>query len=255
MKRENLLIIVFIALTFGFFACQDNNIEPADQGPSTLGVTIQALNKSYSLPVNGTKSATDETSTLTWDTVQMVVSNVTVQAELKSLVSRKDSIEILYKWTGPQISDLLDSTITFGNFILQPGFYDEVEISVKGLKEDADGIPVFYMTGTYTNGDATTIPVIVEVNNDIVFKTEKDSVEVTEDNIDVTSYIQIYLDELLADVSPSEMDNAKLTDGVILISERSNRDIYKSIFRNLVKIHKCKYKHTKKSKYNKKKKH
>lgn len=250
MKRENVLIIVFIALTLGFFACQKSSLDPADQGPSTLGVKIQALNRNYSLPVNNnTKSATTETSTLSWDTVQMVVSSVTVKADLKSLISHKDSIEIVYKWTGPQVTDLLDSTISFGNFILQPGFYDEIEISVKGLEEDANNMPVFYMHGTYTNGDATTIPVKVEVNDDIVFKTEKDSVEVTEDNIDITSYIQIYLDELMAEVSPSALDNARLTEGIILISKESNRDIYKTMLRNLVKDHRCKYKYKYKKKY------
>lgn len=244
MKREKLLTVVFIASTIGFFACQkDKSTVPS--GPSTLGVKIQALNKSYSLPVNsGLKSAAVAASSITWDTAQMVVSSVKFSAELKGKVSHRDSIQISYKWTGPQVTDLLDTTISFGNFILQPGFYDEVEIAVLGLKTDAKGSPVFYLHGTYTKNETTTIPVIVKVSEDVAFKTEKDSVAITNsDQIGVTSYIQLFLDKLMMNVQPSFMDNAKLTNGVIVISATSNRDLYWIILQNLFKNHQCHFWH------------
>lgn len=239
MRKSKFLVLVFIAISFGFFACQKDDL--SNSGPSTLGVKIMALNKSYSLPVNGTKSAEMESSTIRWDTVQMMVSTVKFEAKLKSLTTHRDSIEISYKWTGPKKADLLDSTISFGDFILQPGFYDEIEIGVQGLKEDAKPGPVFKMAGLYTNGDATTIPVRVEVFANVSIKTEKDSVEVTGDNIDVTSYIQLYLDELMANVKPAALDNARLINGIIVISAENNSDIYQLILRNLGKDHHCEH--------------
>lgn len=252
MKIERLLKVVFIVLILGFYACQKDSLDRSPEEPSSLDVKIQVLNKSFNLPVGDTKSAYMETSSIVWDSAHMVVSSIKLEAEMKGF-SQHDSIEISYKWTGPQLTNLFDTTITFGNFILQPGFYDEIEIVVKGSEYDADAIPIFYLSGVYTKGSATTIPVMVEVYEDVTFKTEKDSVEVTDDNIDVTSYVQLYLDELMAGINPYDMDNARLTDGVIIISADSNRDIYRTLMRNLVKDRKCEYhyydKHKKKYKH------
>ena len=244
MKRAKILSLVLIVLTLGLFSCQKDNT--VNTGPSSLGVKIQAVNKSYSLPVtsDGTKSALATTSTIDWDSAQMVVSTIKFEARLKSLVTHQDSIEISYKWNGPQVTDLMDTTITFGDFVLQPGFYDEMVIYVSGSRKDAGDNPVFYMHGTYTNDSQASVPVMVKVNEDVLFKTTQDSIEVTGESVDFTSYVQLYLDQLLAGISPSAFDNAKLSDGIIVISEESNRDIYRTILRNLMmRHHHCYYKY------------
>ena len=128
MKRVRLLFpVVFIALAIGFTACQKDTTNRSTSGNSNLGIKIQAVNKSFSFPVAGIglKSASLATSyTLAWDTAQMVVSGITFEAKLKSLITHHDSIEISYKWNCPQKINLLDTTITLGNFVLTPGFYD-----------------------------------------------------------------------------------------------------------------------------------
>jgi len=247
MKRENVFTVLLALVTLGFFGCQKDDL--SNLGPSTLGVSIQALNKSFSLPVgnSGTKSASATTSSIVWDTVQMVVSNIQFEAELKGLVSHRDSIEISYKWTGPKVADLLADNITLGNFILQPGFYDEIEIKVQGSRFDAGKKPVFYLRGKYTTSNGDLLPVMVKVNEDVMFKTEKDSVTVTEESIDITSDIQLYLDQLMAGLQPSVLDNAVLTGGIIVISADSNREIYRTIMHNLIKDHHCYYKHDNKN--------
>jgi hypothetical protein len=248
MKREIVFTIFLAIVTLGFFGCQKDDL--SNSGPSTLGVTIQALNKSFSLPVSnsGTKSASATTSFIVWDTTQMVVSNIKFEAKLKSLATHRDSIEISYKWTGPKVTDLLASNITLGNFILQPGFYDEIEIKVQGSKFDAGKKPVFYLRGKYTTSSSNLLPVMVKVNEDITFKTEKDSVTVAEESIDITSSIQLYLDQLMVGLQPSVLDNAVLTGGIIVISAESNREIYRTIMHNLIKDHHCDYQHNNKNK-------
>jgi hypothetical protein len=238
---------MLLVLTAGFFACQKDELNSS--GPSELGVKLLALNKSYSLPVGsgGTKSAVAETPSITWDTVKMVVSTVKMEAELKSLVTHRDSIEIEFKWNGPQLVDLLDSTLSFGNFMLQPGFYDEIELKVEGREEDAQSSPVFYMSGTYTNTAGETIPVVVVVNKNIEFKTEKESVEVSENNMEITSTIRLYLDELMEGISPEQLDNAELDNGVLVISSESNKDLYQMVGGKLLEDRDCEYWH--KNKY------
>jgi len=252
MKREIVFSFFLALMALGFFSCQKEDL--SNSGPSTLDVKIEALNKSYSLPVSGSanKSAQVVTTSVEWDSAHLMISHIKFEAELKSLVTQRDSIEVSYKWTGPQLADLLNPEISFGSFLLQPGFYDEIEISVKGEKEDAKDIPVFYMHGMYT-GSTATLPVEVRITKDITFKTEKDSVEVTEDNIEIISYITLYLDELMEKIQPEDLDNAKLSNGVIVISSESNREMYWTITNNLVKDHHCYHEH--KDKKKKKKKH
>jgi len=255
MKKEIVFAVFLAFVTLGFSSCQKDDL--SNSGPSTLGVKFEALNKSFSLPVNtgGTKSASATGASITWDTVQLVVSNIKFEAVLKSLITQRDSIEISYKWTGPQVVNLLDSNLTLGNFILQPGLYDEIELKVQGLKQDAGKNPVFFMYGDYTNTNNSVIPVAVEVYEDVLFKTEKDSVSVTEESVDISSYIQLYLDQLMLGIDPVMLDNATLTDGVIVISAYSNREIYRAVVRNLVKDHHCYYEHKDDKKKNKSKKH
>ncbi len=245
--KKNLVMTVILAAAIGFTACQKDDM--GTTGPSSMGVKIEAVNKSYSLPVSGNlKSAEATNASVTWDTVRMVVSQIKFEAQLKSLVTHRDSIEINYKWTGPQVVNLFDDKIELGNFMLQPGFYDEIELKVYGNRNDAGKNPVFFMYGTFTSKQNSKIPVAIKVYNDVQFKTEKDSVTVTGESIDFTSYIQIYLDELMAGIDPVKLDNARLSDGVIVISPDSNRDLYYTIFGNLVKNHHCYFWHKGKDK-------
>lgn len=245
--KTKIAFMVLFAVTIAFTACRKDDL--GIKGTSVMGVKIEAVNKSFSLPVaDGLKSAAATGAAITWDTVQLFVSQIKFEAKLKSLVTHRDSVEIEYKWTGPKLVNLLDAQLVLGNFILQPGFYDEIELKVYGNNKDAGKKPVFYMYGNYTNSDNTKIPVAIKVNNDIQFKTEKDSVTVTEESIDITSYIQIYLDQLMAGIDPEMLDDARLTNGVIVISPDSNRTIYYSILGNLVENHKCYIEHKGKGK-------
>jgi hypothetical protein len=243
MKMKIIIPALLITLAAGFTACQkDSN---STTGNSSLEFQVLALNKSYSLPVSasGTKSAAVGSASLTWDTTQMVISRVKYEAELKNSVTHRDSVKISYEWNGPQTVNLLDPAAVLGNYTLTPGFYDEIELNVMGLKKDAGNKPVFYLTGSYTNSTSVKIPIMFKVYEDVMFKTEKDSVDVTTDSFVFTSSIQLYLDQLLLGVDPAVLDNATLTNGAIIISAESNFELYRIIMRNLHKDHHCHHGH------------
>jgi hypothetical protein len=249
MKRVSIILpVTLIALALWFTACKKDNSNPGttNSANSTLAIQVQAINKSFSLPVNssGNKSSSATTASIAWDTASMVISRIKYEAELKSMITHRDSIKISYEWTGPQDVNLFDTNITLGNFVLQPGYYDEIEVKVDGFKQDAGSGPVFYLHGIYTKDDNTTLPVVLSVNENVMFKTEKDSVAISSaDNSVFTSIIQLYLDQLMADIQLSALDNATLTNGAIVISADSNRDLYRIIMRNLHKDHHCEHGH------------
>lgn len=227
----------------GFTACQkDTN---STSGNSTLDFKLQAVNKSYSLPVSatGTKSTAGTSAFVTWDSAQMVVSKLKYEAELKSTTSHHDSIEIEYEWNGPQLLNLFDAATILGNYTLVPGYYDEIELKVSGNKKDAGNKPVFFLKGSYTNTAGITIPISFKVYENVEFKSEKDNVEVTADNSIFTSTLLLYLDQLLLGIDPGVLDNASLTAGAIVISADSNSELYEIIMRNLRKDHHCNHEH------------
>jgi hypothetical protein len=241
MRKRTKLVFAMAALAIVFTACQKDDFDNNNES-SELGVKLQALNTSFTLPVSTTKSAAVSMDSITWDTAQIIVSKIKFEAKLKSLTTGRDSIEVEYKWYGPEVVDLLDTSVTLGNFVLSPGIYDEIELKISGDEEDAGDYPVFYLAGTYSNGTGKW-PIAVEVWDDLSFKTEKEDVEITEEGVDVISEIQLYLDELMIDVEPEDLGNAQLTDGVILISPYVNRWIYKTIFGNLKRDCRAEYKH------------
>lgn len=239
MKRKHILYAAVLALSVGLFACQKQNSTTATSGSSSLDMKLQAVNPSFTL-----KSASATGPAITWDSASMVVSSVKFEASLKSSVEDKDSIEIEYKWRGPQVVNLLDTTMSFGKFTLQPGFYDQVELKVSGLSEDAAGEPVFYLHGIYAVNDTTSLPIILKSYKDVLFKTESDSVTVDSTGASaLTSYIQIYLDQLMTNVQSLDLNNADLTNGTLVISDSTNVDIYNTIMRNLDEDHHCYYRH------------
>jgi len=243
MKRIKVLPFLLALITVGFISCQEDEV--TNTGPSTLDVKLVALNKSYSLPVNKsmTKSAAAESPSLSWETVEMLVSEVELEAEMKSMVTDEDSIEIEFRWNGPQLVDLLDSTISFGNFSLQPGLYDEIELTIEGDDDDAQSGPVFYMSGNYTHANDEMVPIVVEVFDYIELKTEKERVELNESNMDLISYIKLYLDELFAGITPTDLDGATITDGVLVISNDTNSGLYDVILDKLTDEHDSDYWH------------
>lgn len=240
MKKQFAAILIMSLGSIAFFACQKSDLK--SDGTSEYGVQFEALNPQFTLPVQGTKSALVESDSMSWDSAHLVVSAIKFEAELKKQDSNEDSISIEYKWSGPEMVDLFNNDITLGNFVLAPGTYDQIELKVEGLQRDAGDVPVFYLEGMYKN-NAGSWPVTVSVSQDVYFKTEKENVEVTDQGIDITSVIQLYLDQLMADVDPADLDNADLTDGVILISADSNAAIYQTIVGNLQHDQRCRYEH------------
>ena len=240
MKKQFAIFLLAGLGSIGFFACQKSDM--MSDGTAEYGVRIEALNSRFAVPVSSSKSAMVESDSIVWDSASLVVSTIKFEAELKSQVTHEDSIEIEYKWHGPEFIDLLNNEITLGNFVLAPGIYDEIELKVEGLREDAGSNPVFYLEGSYKN-DAGSWPIIVSVSKDVYFKTEKENAEVPDEGIDITSVIKLYLDQLMTDVDPVDLDNAEQTDGKIIISADSNKEIYEIIVRNLAHDRRTQYKH------------
>ena len=245
MKTRIALLILTVVIAASISACKkDSQVNP--NSPSALSLKMQALNRNVTLPVtaNGLKSSSATTSSVVWDTATIIVSRVSFEAEMNSVISRKDSIEIEYSWRGPQTINLFDLSALVGSITLPAGTYEKISLKVKSEKEDANGKPLFYLSGIYTNSAGTALPIIISGSDPVSFKTElKSDTIVSGGATDFTSTIQIYLDQLLLNIDPSALDNATLTNGTIRITATSNHQLYQMIMQNLSKDHHCENEH------------
>jgi len=238
MKTKSTSLLLLIPAIMFVSSCNKDESQPANQA---AGIRIQAYNKHFSVSSNY-KSGAATTASISWDTAQMVVSGFKFEAELKSLITHRDSVEFEYKWRGPQTVNLFDSTVAIGTITLQPGFYDEIEIKVEGLKQDAAGGPVFYLSGIYTSDSGQVVPIAVLIKESIFFKTERNSVEITSVDLSVfSSVIQLYLDQLMAGIDYQLLNNATLTNGRLIISAYSNAGLYRIFMQNLGRDHDCEH--------------
>ena len=245
MKTKTALLILTVVTAASISACKKDT-QVNSNSPSNLSFKMQGINRNVALPVteSGLKSASAITASVVWDTARMIVSKVSFEAEMRSTLTKEDSIEIEYSWRGPQTINLFDLSATIGSIMLPAGAYEKISLKVNSEKMDANGHPLFYLSGKYTNAAGTVIPLVISVTDPVSFKTEqKDDSIVSGGATDFTSTIQLYLDQLLLKVDPALLDNAVLTNGTLVISATSNSQLYLLILQNLRKDHHCESEH------------
>ncbi|MBZ9730792.1 hypothetical protein LB467_13940 [Salegentibacter sp. JZCK2] len=105
------------------------------------------------------------------------------------------------------------------------GTYEEVEIEVE-LSDETDE-PGVVLNGIYTSPDGTTHPVRFEFNSDEEFEVEREGTIVFTENQSAIAEITFDPSVWFAGVSDEHMESAnKNMDGIIVISEEHNSDIF-----------------------------
>jgi hypothetical protein len=241
VKTKTALLILTVVIAASISACK-KDAQVNSNSPSTLSFKMQGINRNVSLPVveSGLKSASATTASVVWDSASMIISKVSFEAEMRSAITKEDSLEIEYSWRGPQTINLFDLSATIGSITLPAGTYEKVSLKVNSEKMDSNGHPLFYLSGMYTNSAGTVIPLVISVTDPVSFKAvQKDDTIVSGGATDFTSTIQLYLDQLLLKVDPAWLDNAALTNGTLVISATSNSQLYFLILQNLRRDHHC----------------
>jgi len=221
LKFFTLLAVVSVMIAT---SCKKDASGPSTNSATSLGVKIQAINKSFSL----LKSISLATPSFTWDSSFMVVSKIEFEAEKQEGKMSHDSSSIHFEWVGPKKVDLFNLNSVIGDISLQPGIYHELSLKIKALKSDSGTSPVFYLSGTYTNSIDSVIPIVVIVNEDFEFKVKKEGTMLDAVN-DYTSLINVNLTLLMSGITSSDLNGATLTNRKIIISSSSNVSLFAKI--------------------------
>jgi hypothetical protein len=240
MKKVNLLIIGAVLSVVAITGCKK---DASNKSTPVMGLSVQALNPSFNLPVTSTTSkAASATSLVQVTSAKLLVSKFSFEAELKSSNKAHDSVSVEYNWNGQKVVDLLNATSDFGQLTLQPGFYDEIELRISSVRNTSDTIPVFNLTGNYTNSANVVIPITFKVFEPVLIKTElKNDTITSTSGSSFSGIVQVYLDQLFVGVAPADLDNAVKTNGTIVINSTTNANLYQILTVNFIKRHHGEY--------------
>lgn len=233
---KHLLVTVATATTLLFASCSKDkgtvnpNVTPGPGGnnkESSMTYELRASNLSSSV---GQKVANH--GTINW------TSGYAYPKEIK-FEAKTDDTKIEYKSTNRDRIDLFAlDPLDFGAFVLPEGYYEKIELKIKLDGEGSD--PALLLNGYYTDG-TTSIPIVVRVDDPIELKTELKDVTITDDYMSAITYLD--LARYTEGIDEDMLLNARLSNGVIVISRDSNRDLYSLITGHLKnKKHRCEYK-------------
>jgi hypothetical protein len=265
MRTINLLSGLALVTAITVLSCTKSPFNPST---SSVKFKIQATSKvqsvSKALLASGSTDLTN--NSFVWDTAIMVVSKIELEAEkehckesciadnIKTVKdggsgsdhdgnsnsgddhgdNHNDSSKVYFEWRGPKTVDLFNLNSIIGGVALVPGTFDNVSIEIKSFKADAPSTPLFYLAGDYTNSAAAVKRIKIVINED--FEIEMNRTDTLNFAKDFTSIIKMNLSLLLSGISQTDLDNAVLTDGKLVINSTVNVTLYNKIRKNL---HEC----------------
>ena len=125
------------------------------------------------------------------------------------------------------VIDYATGTITPEIFIeVTSGTYTSVNLGIELQDDGAE--PSMVLEGIYTNSDDVVIPIRFEFNSGEVFEANANSVTI-EGNTDLIAKITFDALDWFSVIGASELDEAIQTNGIIIISETLNSDIFDAV--------------------------
>lgn len=119
-----------------------------------------------------------------------------------------------------------ETTPTLEPVLIPAGTYSYVSISVELLDESDE--PGMVLLGTYTRTDGSTVPLRFEFNSGEVFEAEGEDVTFGEE-MSAMALITFDPGVWFSVISANRLDNAELVNGVLVVSETVNEDIFNDV--------------------------
>lgn len=227
--KTGIFAAMVLALT-GLAACKKTTNSPSSK-TSQLSFQLKADNATSNLSAifTGSKLATNSTFTgIAGLTFTSAVANI---SKFK-LEAKRNGVEIEVTSKNLTNVDLFALSPSIASVTLDTGIYNEIEIKViLAHSADTSAIPL-KLKGTFTASGGSAIPLEFNFNSDATIKAEAENINVTS-TIDFVALVHLHLNKLEAGITATDLENATLTNGVIVISNTSNTTIYNKVLANL----------------------
>lgn len=165
-----------------------------------------------------------QSGTLNWASGSVFVEKIDFEAEKDD-----DQEWELEARVGRKI-DLFGSVSQLGNLQLAPGRYEEVEVELDLGSPAGDTAVV--LRGTFVNNSGVTIPVVFFVRGAVELEAEAENVVLT--GTDDYRFLTTFdLAQLTNGITQTQLSNATLSNGVLVIAANSNSTLYQKMLSNL----------------------
>lgn len=205
-----LLSIGFIGLS----ACEDEVSQP------TVQFQFNTVNSSSSIPTGRIAA-----NSLAFTSGVIRLEEIEFEAEVDDVDSVEADIDIVVEidfatgQTNPDLSAL----------VFPAGTYTETEVELELLYNGNNDTPGIEVEGTFVDSQDASHPIKFIYNEDQTFEVEREGTITFTEGASVIA--QVTFDPALwfAGVTSAELEAATKTDGVIIISENSNSNIYDTV--------------------------
>ena len=215
---KNSLVFAMIAL---MLASCTNEAEEINDGPGKIILSVSTTSGQTG-SVNGrVKQAQSLTFTSGTITIREVVFDGDVVGS-ESVSRTVEQIATVDYATGDISPELIVE--------VPAGTYTSVNLGIE--LQDVGSSPSVMIEGTYINDAEVSIPVRFEFNSGEVFEANAATVQI-EPGTDVTGKITFDALDWFSTVSVEDLENATLTQGVMIISSTSNTDIFEIVAERL----------------------
>ncbi len=215
IKIMNIMRSFLIPAILGFILVSCGEDEGTE--PTGASVTLQFN------PVNTASSVSAgrlEANTLAFTSGTIRLTQIQFEAETDS-----DSIEVDIEQVVEIDFATGETTPNLDHLTFPAGTYNEVEVELELLDENST--PSIVIEGTYTDANDQTHPIRFEFNSGETFEVEKEGQIVIAEGTSVIAEIEFDPGVWFAGVTREELSQAtKNNDGVIVISENSNAEIF-----------------------------
>lgn len=216
-----------------FFSCT-NDEEPIiiGEGDVRIGFGVQLAN-------SGSSNARLAASGLTIESGFIQIKEMELETEGEDENGEFER-EIELKF--PEVKKIdfneLDDDVDF--FINIPaGNYEEIEFEIDLI--DHENQPSIYLEGTYEKSDGSSVPFRLEVfgddDDDLDFEVELEADDEELFFLDGVNnplaLLEIDGEGWFINISDDELENAELTDGVLVINRTTNEDIYEKVLEKI----------------------
>ena len=234
MKRVIFLIKTgILGLVFIAFACTKDEA-------SSVGFAMKATESQNNVQsANQALPPGDETSNLEleWDIAWIYITRLVFDAEYIGFTDNDGHAnypDFHYEWQGNQKIDLFGEPKFFANMELPEGTFKHFELTMTSARFGITDEPNFYLSGTYKRAlGETPLAVSVTEEFEMGFIYDYGEINITDEGELFKSLVEISLDKVFQGITSTDLDEAELTNGWILISKDHNPDLYEKVLENL----------------------
>ncbi|WP_405382305.1 hypothetical protein [Maribacter sp. LLG6340-A2] len=208
-KSLTVLSILTVILAFSM-GCSDDDSLNTDATIRLVATTTSTTTATKKMPVNDLQFTS---GSITFREIIFDGENGT-----NSVSRTKEQIANIDYATGTVSPEVL--------ITIPSGTYTAVNLGIE--LQDENDKPTVVIEGTFTNSSEEMLPIRFEFNSGEVFEANAASVEIPE-GVDLVGKINFDALNWFSTISATELDNANLTDGVIIISETNNASIFDKV--------------------------